>query len=174
MLNKPVKSHPFYYFLDSPQAVTFATSSQSHRSGQSKSSFAGKILWPSIAGLAFYWLGKPSAKYPKVEGKPLVVQYFSRIRERLTDFFYGLHEPAFEKFLPDKPTNESHPKKYTLVIDLDNFLVTHIWDTRQGQWKIAKRPGVEMFLFYMAQYYEVVLFSSMNQNVTRFLSLTFP
>ena len=35
-----------------------------------------------------------------------------------------------------------------------------------GKWKVAKRPGVDMFLFYMAHLYEVVLFSSMNQFVS--------
>ena len=134
---------------------TFSSSSKSNRSQHSFS--LGRFLWPSLTALSFYWLGKPSEKYPKTDDKSFLLQYFSRSRDRLADFFYGLQEPAFEKFLPDKQINEQHPRKFTMVIDLDNFLVTHIWDTRQGKWKIAKRPGAEMFLFYMAQYYEVVL-----------------
>lgn len=34
---------------------------------------------------------------------------------------------------------------------------------------MAKRPGVDMFLFYMAHMYEIVVFSSMSQFV-RFVS----
>ena len=48
------------------------------------------------------------------------------------------------------------------MIDLDRFLVCHIFDPEKGRWRIAKRPGAELFLFYMAQIYEVVLFSSMS------------
>ena len=163
--------YPSAQLLNQFSKVTFSTtSSKSNHRKQSKSSSSfGRFLWPSIAGIGFYWLGKPTEKYPKIEGQSFLLQYFTRSREKLADFFYGFQEPAFDKFLPDKPVNEQHPRKFTLVIDLDDFLVTHIWDTRQGKWKIAKRPGAEIFLFYMAQYYEVVLFSSMNQQVSIFI-----
>lgn len=50
-----------------------------------------------------------------------------------------------------------------MVIDLDKFLVHHEWDSRANRWRIAKRPGAELFLFYAAQLYEVVVFSGMSQ-----------
>lgn len=32
-----------------------------------------------------------------------------------------------------------------------------------GKWRVAKRPNVDMFLFYLAHMYEVVVYSSMSQ-----------
>lgn len=72
--------------------------------------------------------------------------------------------PAFEKLLPDQVLDPNHPRPYTLVIDLDKFLVCHLWDREQGRWRIAKRPGADLFLFYAAQLYEVVVFSSLPQH----------
>ena len=73
-----------------------------------------------------------------------------------------LKKPVFETFLPDKVDDPKHPRPYTLVVDLDKFLVHHVWDYDLGRWRVAKRPGAELFLFYAAQLYEVVLFSSMQ------------
>lgn len=58
----------------------------------------------------------------------------------------------------------AHPRPYTLVIDLDKFLVCHMWDPEHSRWRIAKRPGAELFLFYAAQMFEVVVFSSLPQH----------
>jgi len=46
----------------------------------------------------------------------------------------------------------------TLVLDLENTLVSSTWDRKYG-WRFAKRPGVDKFLHDMAQYYEIVLYS---------------
>lgn len=46
----------------------------------------------------------------------------------------------------------------TLVLDLENTLVSSTWDRKYG-WRHAKRPGVDKFLHDMAQYYEIVLYS---------------
>lgn len=50
------------------------------------------------------------------------------------------------------------PTPHTLVLDLENTLVSSTWDRRYG-WRHAKRPGVDKFLTDMAQYYEIVLYS---------------
>ena len=47
---------------------------------------------------------------------------------------------------------------HTLVLDLENTLVTSTWHRKHG-WRHAKRPGVDKFLHEMAQYYEIVLYS---------------
>ena len=39
----------------------------------------------------------------------------------------------------------AHPRPYTLVIDLDHFLVCHFWDRETSRWRIAKRPGADLF-----------------------------
>ena len=50
------------------------------------------------------------------------------------------------------------PVPHTLVLDLENTLVSSTWDRKYG-WRHAKRPGVDKFLMDMAQYYEIVLYS---------------
>ena len=42
----------------------------------------------------------------------------------------NLTDAAFEKLLPEKISDPNHPRPYTLVIDLDKFLVCHLWDVR--------------------------------------------
>jgi import inner membrane translocase subunit TIM50 len=105
------------------------------------------------AGAGWYWFGNPS--------KP----------KEINDLVDKLNKPVMEKFLPAKQDDPKHPRPYTLVIDLDGFLVSHHWDRELGRWRVAKRPGAEIFLFYAAQLYEVVVFSSMQQydgeNVVR-------
>ena len=73
-----------------------------------------------------------------------------------------MQEPVFEKLLPD-PYTGPEAKPYTLVIDLDRFLISHQWDAVNARWKVAKRPGADLFLYYMAHLYEVVVFSSLSQ-----------
>ena len=50
------------------------------------------------------------------------------------------------------------PCPHTLVLDLENTLVSSTWDRKYG-WRHAKRPGVDNFLTSLSQYYEIVLFS---------------
>lgn len=50
------------------------------------------------------------------------------------------------------------PVPPTLVLDLENTLVSSTWDRKYG-WRHAKRPGVDRFLRELAQYYEIVLYS---------------
>ena len=58
--------------------------------------------------------------------------------------------------MPNVPQDIPIPP--TLVLDLENTLVSSTW-TRQYGWRHAKRPGVDKFLHDMAQYYEIVLYS---------------
>lgn len=50
------------------------------------------------------------------------------------------------------------PVPHTLVLDLENTLVSSTWDRKYG-WRHAKRPGVDRFLRELANYYEIVLYS---------------
>lgn len=72
--------------------------------------------------------------------------------------FKTLQEPVSAKLLPD-PLPEPYQCPYTLVLSLDDLLVHSEWDTEHG-WKIAKRPGVDFFLAYMAQFFEIVVFAN--------------
>jgi mitochondrial import inner membrane translocase subunit TIM50 len=64
--------------------------------------------------------------------------------------------PAHKKQIPNVP--HDIPVPHTLVLDLENTLVTSTWHRKHG-WRHAKRPGVDKFLHDMAQYYEIVLYS---------------
>ncbi len=67
------------------------------------------------------------------------------------------NEPAFPKLLPDVDPSQERP--YTLVLSLEDMLVHSEW-SRQHGWRAAKRPGVDYFLRYLSQYYELVVFTS--------------
>ncbi|CAL1711722.1 unnamed protein product [Somion occarium] len=50
-------------------------------------------------------------------------------------------------------------KPYTLLVSVDDLLVTSTWDRHHG-WRTAKRPGVDYFLGYLSQFYEIVVFTT--------------
>lgn len=77
--------------------------------------------------------------------------------------FKKYFEPSFDILLPPPSQTGPESKPYTIVLDLDKFLVNHTWDPVLGKWRISKRPGVDLFLFYLAHMYEVVVYSSMSQ-----------
>jgi import inner membrane translocase subunit TIM50 len=83
--------------------------------------------------------------------------FFNRIKARLDSLTSYYKDPAFEKLLPDEDPNLRQP--YTLVLSLEDLLVHSEW-TREHGWRVAKRPGVDYFLRYLNQYYEIVLFTS--------------
>lgn len=62
--------------------------------------------------------------------------------------------------MPNVP--QDIPVPHTLVLDLEQTLVTATW-TRKNGWKYAKRPGVDKFLQELAQYYEIVLYSPSSE-----------
>lgn len=53
-------------------------------------------------------------------------------------------------------------KPYTLLVSVDDLLVTSMWDRQHG-WRTAKRPGVDYFLAYLSQFFEVVVFTTQYQ-----------
>jgi len=66
-------------------------------------------------------------------------------------------EPTFPKLLPDVPEAQRPP--YTLVLSLEDLMIHSSWSREHG-WRTAKRPGIDYFLRYLSQYYELVLFTS--------------
>jgi len=83
---------------------------------------------------------------------------YERFKANLADLLDYFNKPAFEKLLPD-PLPAPHQRPYTLLIDLEGFLVHSSWDRATG-WRTAKRPGVDYFLAYLSQFYEIVLFTT--------------
>ena len=83
--------------------------------------------------------------------------YWGRFKLRVGSFMSYYNEPAFEKLLPDPPP-PAYARPYTLVVELNDLLVHSEW-TREHGWRTAKRPGLDYFLGYLSQYYEVIVFT---------------
>ncbi|KAF3932856.1 hypothetical protein ABW19_dt0210081 [Dactylella cylindrospora] len=83
--------------------------------------------------------------------------FYNRIMARLNEVLDYYNLPNGDKLLPDQTPETYRP--YTLVISLEDMLVHSEW-TREHGWRTAKRPGVEYFLTYLSQYYEIVIFTS--------------
>lgn len=83
---------------------------------------------------------------------------WARFSARVGDLFGYFNEPVFEELLPD-PLPAPYGRPFTLVVGLDDVLIHSEWSRNHG-WRTAKRPGLDYFLGYLAQYYEVVVFSS--------------
>lgn len=86
---------------------------------------------------------------------------FNRLKARTGGVFNTFSEPVFENLLPD-PLPEPYGRPMTLVIGLEDILIHSEW-TREHGWRTAKRPGVDYFLGYLAQFYEIVVFSNNYQ-----------
>ncbi|BCR85267.1 protein translocase subunit TIM50 [Aspergillus chevalieri] len=82
---------------------------------------------------------------------------YNRIKARMNDITSYYKDPPFPKLLPDEDPNMRQP--YTLVISLEDLMVHSEWSREHG-WRVAKRPGIDYFLRYLNQYYELVLFTS--------------
>jgi len=84
--------------------------------------------------------------------------FFGRASTRISQKFDYFNKPAWDELLPP-PLPPPHNRPFTLVVSLDDLLVTSMWDRENG-WRTAKRPGVEYFLGYLSQWYEIVVFTS--------------
>ena len=62
---------------------------------------------------------------------------------------------AVDKLLPDHPPHLVGAK--TLVLDLEDTLIHQTWHRKYG-WRTLKRPGLDRFIDYMSQFYEIVIF----------------
>jgi import inner membrane translocase subunit TIM50 len=82
---------------------------------------------------------------------------WNRAKARLRDQLDYYKVPAFRKLLPDVDPLFERP--YTLVLSMEDLLIHSEWSREHG-WRMAKRPGVDYFLRYLSQYYELVIFTS--------------
>ena len=83
--------------------------------------------------------------------------WFNRVRARLGATVDYYTEPAFPKLLPDPDPTIARP--FTLVLGLEDLLIHSEWSREHG-WRMAKRPGVDYFLRYLQQHYELVVFTN--------------
>ncbi|KAK5651263.1 hypothetical protein OQA88_12671 [Cercophora sp. LCS_1] len=117
----------------------------------------GLGLVGATAYLGRDWDEEELAKKPEVPNGWGLGLWWDRARARLGQTVTYYQEPAFEKLLPDPDPSFARP--YTLCISLEDMLVHSEWSRDHG-WRVAKRPGVDYFLRYLSQYYEIVLFTS--------------
>lgn len=101
-------------------------------------------------------------KHPDAPSGWGIVLFWNRVKARWSGSLDYYTEPAFPKLLPD--TDPAWERPYTLVISLEDMLVHSEW-TREHGWRMAKRPGVDYFLRYLSQYYELVIFTSVSSMI---------
>lgn len=89
---------------------------------------------------------------------------YHRCKTRVSDLADFLNKPAWDPLLPP-PLPPTHQRPYTLVIELDDLLVHSNWSREHG-WRTAKRPGIEEFLGYLSQFYEIVIFTEAPHYVS--------
>lgn len=103
------------------------------------------------------WDEEEQRKYADVPNGWGISLWWARSKARLGQTLSYYQEPAFEKLLPDMTETTYRP--YTLVISLEDMLVHNEWSREHG-WRVAKRPGMDYFLRYLSQYYEIVLWTT--------------
>lgn len=129
------------------------------------SSFVGGVL--GLGFMARNWDSEQERKDAGGEGiddgyTPGLM--YQRLSKRMGSLFSFFAEPAFEQLLPP-PAPEAYRRPLTLVVTLDDFLIHSDWDMKNG-WRTGKRPGLDYFLGYLSQYYEIVIFGSNYQYVS--------
>lgn len=118
----------------------------------------------ALAGIIYLgqnWESEEEAKrYPGIPNGWEPRAFYGRLSARLSYVFGHYTEPAFPKLLPSVDPNLGLPP-YTLILSLEDLLISSKWN-RQSGWEVAKRPGFDYFLRYLSQYYELVLFTSVQ------------
>ena len=124
------------------------------------------LVFLQLAG-ATVWYGRNWENEEQERGHPEAPSgwglglFYNRFRARLRDTLDYYNEPAFPKLLPD--IDPAWERPYTLILSLEDLLVHSEWSREHG-WRMAKRPGVDYFLRYLSQYYELVIWTS-NQSM---------
>lgn len=87
---------------------------------------------------------------------------YTRVRARMGNQLGYYTEPTFPKLLPEVPEGQRPP--FTLVLSLEDLMIHSSWDREHG-WRVSKRPGIDYFIRYLSQYYELVLFTSVPISI---------
>ena len=126
-----------------------------------------RYMYASLATILLVGSGYFGRPYEKGEGVPSGVEpadlegwspgaVFTRIKSRMTGSVEYYTEPTSRKLLPEMPGQQI---PYTLVLSLEDLLIHSEWSREHG-WRTAKRPGVDYFLRYLSQYFELVIFTT--------------
>jgi len=108
------------------------------------------FLFSSAIGLSsLLYYGRPYEKTDSLKPEA----WLERSKKRIED-----KKNEEKKLLPDLlPEPYGHP--YTLVLNLDDTLISVEWEREQG-WRIAKRPGLDFFIQYLSNFYEIIVVST--------------
>ncbi|KAK4504296.1 hypothetical protein PRZ48_005212 [Zasmidium cellare] len=123
-----------------------------------------------VAALGGFYLARPFSKSDEIPSglEPgdadgwAPGKMYARVRARIGSQTGYYTEPAFPKLLPEVPEGQRPP--FTLVLSLEDLMIHTTWD-RQNGYRTAKRPGIDYFIRYLSQYYEIVLFTSVPRAV---------
>lgn len=148
-----------------PPSSSYVSSSERKRQAMFKYFFYS-FLVGAVGGTMYLGRNwddeKERARFPDAPDGWGPLLWWNRVMARLGDTVSYYQEPAFEKLLPDPDPMTERP--YTLCISLEDMLVHSEW-TREHGWRVAKRPGVDYFIRYLSQYYELVLFTSVPYGI---------
>ena len=122
----------------------------------------GILLGTALGSIIFSgrnWASEEEERaHPEAPNGWGIMLFYNRVKARIFDTTDYFNEPAFPKLLPTPDPSWERP--YTLVLSLEDLLVHSEWSREHG-WRMAKRPGVDYFLRYLSQYYEIVIFTSL-------------
>ncbi|KAK7691967.1 hypothetical protein QCA50_005372 [Cerrena zonata] len=114
------------------------------------------------AGMGTWYLGRDwedgELKELRIKPEEAPTSRWGRTTARFGGVFNFFTEPIWPELLPP-PLPNGMQKPYTLLVSVDDLLVTSTWDRHHG-WRTAKRPGVDYFIAYLSQFYEVVIFTT--------------
>ncbi|KDQ56467.1 hypothetical protein JAAARDRAFT_36623 [Jaapia argillacea MUCL 33604] len=146
------------------------SSKDSLSSIEKKRKVLGRITFAAMLlalGAEGFWLGREwtgeELKEKKLTLETAPSSRWDRTKTRFWDMFGVFSEPQWPQLLPD-PYPPPMGKPYTLLISLEDLLIWSTWDRKTG-WKTAKRPGVDYFIAYLSQFYELVIFTTMPSYV---------
>jgi len=143
-------------------ASAYETSTDRRRNQMANYLFASTVFIALGAGFYFSRPFSTSADLPSGLKEDDAFSWspasmYARVRARMGGQVGYYTEPAFTKLLPEVPEGQRMP--FTLVLSLEDLMIHTTWDTKHG-YRIAKRPGLDYFIRYLSQYYELVLFTS--------------
>ncbi|KAF8516989.1 HAD-like domain-containing protein [Gautieria morchelliformis] len=147
-----------------PDERTGARSSKGSLSSiERRRRFMGRLAFGIFAmgiGFGVVHLGRPWEP-DELSGRQSVDENagrWARTSYRFKNLAGTFRDPQWEQLLPPQLSKEEQ-RPYTLLLSIDDLLVTSTWDRQHG-WRTAKRPGVDYFLGYLQQWFEIVIFTT--------------
>ncbi|TCD69387.1 mitochondrial inner membrane protein required for protein import [Steccherinum ochraceum] len=154
-----------------PQRTGARSSKDSLSSIERKRRVMGRISLAALllgAAVQTWYLGREweedELKDKRMSLEIINATRWGRTTQRFKSIFGFFTEPLWEELLPP-PLPAPHQKPMTLLVSIDDLLVTSTWDRQHG-WRTAKRPGVDYFLAYLSQFYEIVIFTTQYHYAT--------